>query len=86
MIDTQLMNYLFEAVPDRAVVIMVGDINQLPSVGAGNVLGDMIELGEIPFVELDEIFRQAEGSNIILNAHRVNKGLMPEPDKQTGQS
>ena len=86
MIDTQLMNYLLEAVPDGAVVIMVGDINQLPSVGAGNVLGDMIVSGKIPFIELNEIFRQAEGSNIILNAHRINNGLMPELDASNRQT
>ena len=86
MIDTRLMNYLLEAVPDRAIVIMVGDINQLPSVGAGNVLGDIIASGKIPCVELDEIFRQSEGSNIIMNAHRVNKGLMPEPDNDNKQA
>ncbi len=86
MIDTQLMNSLLEAVPDRAAVIMVGDTNQLPSVGAGNVLGDIIESGKFPFVELDEIFRQAGGSNIILNAHRVNRGFMPEFDNQNEQT
>ncbi len=78
MIDTRLMNYMLEAVPDRAVVILVGDTNQLPSVGPGNVLGEIIESEKIPFVELNEIFRQAKGSNIIINAHRVNRGLMPE--------
>ncbi|MBN2417895.1 MAG: ATP-dependent RecD-like DNA helicase, partial [Deltaproteobacteria bacterium] len=86
MIDTRLMNSLFEAVPDRAAVIMVGDVNQLPSVGAGNVLGDMIESGKIPFIKLNEIFRQAEGSNIILNAHRINMGLMPEQDNKNSQA
>ncbi len=86
MIDTRLMNYLLEAVPDRAIVIMVGDINQLPSVGAGNVLGDIIASGKFPCVELDEIFRQSEGSNIIINAHRINKGLMPESDNDNKQA
>lgn len=86
MIDTRLMNYLLEAVPDNAVVILVGDINQLPSVGAGNVLGDIIVSGEIPCIELNEIFRQSEGSNIILNAHRINKGHMPEQDNRSEQS
>lgn len=86
MIDTRLMSYLLEAVPDRAIVLMVGDINQLPSVGAGNVLGDIIDSGEIPCIELNEIFRQKEGSNIILNAHRINKGLMPELDNTNSQT
>jgi exodeoxyribonuclease V alpha subunit len=80
MIDTRLMSSLLEAVPDRATVIMVGDINQLPSVGAGNVLDEIIASEKFPCIELNEIFRQAEGSNIILNAHRVNNGLMPEID------
>ena len=56
---------------------MVGDIDQLPSVGAGNVLRDMIDSGVIPTVKLERIFRQAESSKIITNAHRINKGLMP---------
>jgi len=86
MIDTLLMNYLLQAVPDRAIVIMVGDINQLPSVGAGNVLREIIDSGKIQIIELNEIFRQAEGSNIILNAHRVNRGLMPELDNRNAQT
>ena len=86
MIDTRLMSYLMEAVPDRAVVILVGDNNQLPSVGAGNVLGDIIDSGIIPCIELDEIYRQAEGSNIVLNAHRINKGIMPQLDNINRQT
>jgi len=77
MIDTILMFHLLKAVPLSAVLIFVGDINQLPSVGAGNVLGDIIASGLVPVVTLSEIFRQAKESNIIVNAHRVNSGLMP---------
>ncbi|MBU1711576.1 MAG: ATP-dependent RecD-like DNA helicase, partial [Proteobacteria bacterium] len=77
MIDTILMFHLLKAVPLSAVLIFVGDINQLPSVGAGNVLSDIISSGLIPVVTLSEIFRQAKESNIIVNAHRINNGLMP---------
>lgn len=78
MIDTFLMYHLLKALPDHARVIFVGDINQLPSVGPGNVLKDMISSLCIPVTTLTEIFRQAEGSHIILNAHRVNKGIFPQ--------
>ena len=78
MIDTLLMNALLKALPTGCRVIFVGDINQLPSVGAGNVLKDMINSKFITTVTLNEIFRQAAGSKIILNAHRINKGEVPE--------
>lgn len=77
MIDTLLMHYLLKAIPIRATFIMVGDVNQLPSVGAGNVLKDIIESGVAPVVELIEIFRQAQASSIIVNAHKINQGLIP---------
>jgi exodeoxyribonuclease V alpha subunit len=77
MIDTVLMYHLLKAVPDTAVLILVGDVNQLPSVGAGNVLKDFIESKSIPVVELTEIFRQAKQSRIIVNAHRINSGKTP---------
>lgn len=77
MIDVILMYNLLKAIPDKMILIMVGDIDQLPSVGAGNVLRDMIDSGVIPTVKLERIFRQAESSKIITNAHRINKGLMP---------
>ncbi|CAN2042811.1 exodeoxyribonuclease V alpha subunit [Candidatus Magnetomoraceae bacterium gMMP-15] len=77
MIDTVLMHYLIKAVPITATLIMVGDINQLPSVGAGNVLKDIINSNRIPVVELNKIFRQARESLIIVNAHKINKGNMP---------
>lgn len=78
MIDTLLMYQLLKAIPDHARVIFVGDINQLPSVGPGNVLKDMIASRAIPVVMLNEIFRQAAGSRIITNAHRINQGTFPE--------
>jgi len=78
MIDTLLMHHLLKAVPPRATLVMVGDVNQLPSVGAGNVLKDIIESRAVPVVELNEIFRQAKESSIIVTAHRINEGLMPD--------
>ena len=78
MIDTQLMFCLLRAVPSGARVILVGDIDQLPSVGAGTVLRDLIESGSIGVTRLTEIFRQAKGSKIITNAHRINHGEFPD--------
>jgi exodeoxyribonuclease V alpha subunit len=77
MIDTVLMYHLLKAIPATATCIFVGDVNQLPSVGAGNVLKDMIGSGSIPVIELNEIFRQAKTSRIIVNAHKVNEGELP---------
>ncbi len=77
MIDTILMHHLIKAVPAFATVILVGDVNQLPSVGAGNVLNDIIASGAITVVELNEIFRQARESRIIVNAHKINNGILP---------
>ena len=78
MIDTYLMHHLLKAVPDSSILILVGDVNQLPSVGAGNILGDIISSGLFPVVQLDSIFRQARRSRIIVNAHRINKGYFPD--------
>lgn len=78
MIDTFLMYSLLKAIPDHARVIFVGDINQLPSVGPGNVLRDMIASQIMTVTTLNEIFRQAEGSRIITNAHRINRGIFPD--------
>jgi exodeoxyribonuclease V alpha subunit len=78
MIDTVLMYHLLKAVLSGATLIMVGDSNQLPSVGPGNVLKDVISSGSIPVIELNEVFRQARESLIIMNAHRINKGKVPE--------
>ncbi len=77
MVDVVLMQKLVAAVPDRAAIVFVGDVDQLPSVGPGAVLSDMISSGTIPTVRLTEIFRQAAASMIIVNAHRINQGLMP---------
>ena len=77
MIDTILMHHLLKAIPPTATFILVGDVNQLPSVGAGNVLKDIIYSGAITVVELNEIFRQAQESSIIVNAHKINNGLLP---------
>jgi len=74
MIDIILMHNLLKAVPPAMTVIMVGDTDQLPSVGAGNVLSDIIASGLVPVVKLTRIFRQAQGSRIIMNAHRINQG------------
>ena len=77
MIDTFLMYNLLKAIPHHARLILVGDINQLPSVGPGNVLKDMISSRCVGVTLLNEIFRQAAGSFIITNAHRINQGLFP---------
>jgi exodeoxyribonuclease V alpha subunit len=77
MIDTVLMYHLTKAIPTFATVVLVGDINQLPSVGAGNVLNDIIGSHVVPVVELNEIFRQARESRIIVNAHKINNGVLP---------
>lgn len=74
MIDIMLMYNLLKAIPEHMTLIMVGDTDKLPSVGAGNVLKDVMASGCIPVVRLNRIFRQAQGSRIILNAHRINKG------------
>lgn len=77
MIDTLLMNHLLKAVEAGSHLLLVGDVDQLPSVGAGNVLRDLIASGCVPTVRLDTIFRQAAESFIIVNAHRINRGEFP---------
>ncbi|MCP5425366.1 MAG: ATP-dependent RecD-like DNA helicase [Gammaproteobacteria bacterium] len=77
MMDVVLMNQLLRAVPDSAGLLLVGDVDQLPSVGPGRVLADLIESGVIPTVRLTEIFRQAAASRIIVNAHRIQRGESP---------
>ncbi|MDX9787233.1 MAG: ATP-dependent RecD-like DNA helicase [Desulfobacterales bacterium] len=77
MIDTVLMHHLLKAIPPSATFILVGDVHQLPSVGPGAVLKDIIDSQAVPVAELNEIFRQAQQSNIIVNAHRINRGQMP---------
>ncbi len=78
MVDVPLMHALVRAIPDRAAVIVVGDVDQLPSVGPGQVLADLIDSGAVSVVRLTEVFRQAAASRIIVNAHRVNRGEMPD--------
>jgi len=77
MVDTVLMYHLLKAIPLHATLILVGDADQLPSVGAGNVLKDIIDSEVIPVVRLNEIFRQSKESMIIVNAHKINSGQMP---------
>jgi exodeoxyribonuclease V alpha subunit len=77
MVDVQLMNSLLKALPEKSGLLLVGDVDQLPSVGAGQVLKDIIDSNKIPTVKLTEIYRQAEDSEIITNAHLINKGQMP---------
>ncbi len=78
MVDVVLMNQLLRAVPDRACVVLVGDVDQLPSVGPGLVLRDLIASGVVPVARLTEVFRQAGQSWIVRAAHQVNQGEMPE--------
>jgi exodeoxyribonuclease V alpha subunit len=78
MVDVPLMHALLRAVPDRAALILVGDVDQLPSVGPGQVLADIIGSATVPVVRLTEVFRQAAESRIIANAHRINQGSMPD--------
>ena len=78
MIDMILMNALLKAIQEGMRLILVGDIDQLPSVGAGNVLRDIIDSGVFPVVRLTRIFRQAQSSRIIMNAHAINEGKFPD--------
>ena len=83
MIDILLMSNLLKALRPETQLIMVGDVDQLPAVGAGNVLGDMINSELFTTVRLNEIFRQSEASKIIVNASRINQGLMPVHDNKS---
>jgi exodeoxyribonuclease V alpha subunit len=87
MVDVVLMSQLLRAIPAHAAVLMVGDVDQLPSVGPGAVLADLIASGSVPTVTLSEIFRQAAASQIIVNAHRINRGQLPvEPQEPRQES
>ena len=87
MIDQILFHHLLKAIPKDASVVFVGDVDQLPSVGPGNVLKDIIDSGVCPVVHLKEIFRQGEESMIVVNAHKINSGEMPcFDDKSNGTS
>lgn len=78
MLDISLAASLLKAIPQSAQVLFIGDANQLPSVGAGNVLGDLIESQKVPLFQLTKVFRQAQESQIIKYAHEINKGLIPK--------
>lgn len=78
MMDIMLMHYLLRAVPEGCRVILVGDVDQLPAVGPGAVLKDIIRSATVPVIRLTEVFRQAGESLIVVNAHRINRGLIPD--------
>ncbi|MPM04443.1 ATP-dependent RecD-like DNA helicase [bioreactor metagenome] len=78
MMDIVLMNYFLRAVPEGCRVVLVGDVDQLPAVGPGSVLKDILRSETVPVVRLTEVFRQAGESMIVLNAHRINRGLQPD--------
>lgn len=80
MIDVPLMYNLLKAVPSKAALLLVGDVDQIPSVGPGQVFRDILEANRIPVVRLTEVFRQAAQSRIVVNAHRINQGQMPDLD------
>ena len=86
MVDVLLMQALLRALPNRAALLLVGDVDQLPSVGPGQVLADVIAAGTIPVVRLTEVFRQAARSRIVVNAHRINAGDLPELKPPAGES
>ncbi len=84
MVDVMLMQALMKAVPDDAALLIVGDIDQLPSVGPGQVLADVIGSGAVPVVRLTEVFRQAAQSRIITSAHKINQGSIPDLSNPEG--
>ena len=84
MVDTLLMAGLVAALPPDASLILVGDVDQLPSIGAGQVLADILGSERIPSIRLEEVFRQAQRSGIVVNAHRVNRGELPIFDRGDG--
>jgi exodeoxyribonuclease V alpha subunit len=86
MVDVLLMHALLKAVPDEAALLVVGDVDQLPSVGPGQVLADIITSGAVPVVRLTEVFRQAAKSQITVSAHRINEGGIPHLGKPDGES
>jgi exodeoxyribonuclease V alpha subunit len=84
MLDIYLMEAVLLAIPSGCIAVFVGDVEQLPSVGPGNVLSDLIKSGELPVVRLDTVFRQSQESGIVRNAHRINQGLLPEHTPPAG--
>ena len=85
MVDVELMAALLQALPAEGSLLLIGDADQLPSVGPGQVLRDLIDSGAIPVARLREIFRQADNSRIVRNAHRVNQGYLPELESARGE-
>jgi exodeoxyribonuclease V alpha subunit len=89
MLDAVLANNLLKAVPEQAQIVFVGDSDQLPSVGAGNVLGDLLDSGVVPSIRLTQVFRQAQESLIVTNAHRIRQGQFPtlvSPKEREGKN
>ncbi len=86
MVDVLLMRALVAAIPDRASLLIVGDVDQLPSVGPGRVLADIIASGAVPVVRLTEVFRQAARSRIVTTAHGINRGNIPDLSRPEGES
>ena len=86
MVDVLLMRSLLAAVPDGAALLIVGDVDQLPSVGPGQVLADIIASGAVPVVRLTEVFRQAAQSRIVTTAHGINRGVIPDLSRPEGES
>lgn len=86
MVDIPLMHALLKAVPQSAAVIFVGDVDQLPPVGPGQALADIISSGAVPVMQLTEVFRQAAASRIIQSAHRINQGQLPDLTAPTGET
>ena len=86
MVDVPLMYSLTRALPPEAALLVVGDVDQLPSVGPGQVLADLIDSGAFPVARLVEVFRQAAASRIVVNAHRVNSGRLPDMERPEGES
>jgi exodeoxyribonuclease V alpha subunit len=84
MLDTYLLHAIVRALPESTALLLVGDVDQLPSVGPGNVLGDIIDSNSVEVVRLTEVFRQAEKSTIVTNAHRINRGEMPVAPTRDG--
>src|SRR5258707_12636191 len=80
MADVPLMRGVLRALPNKPALLLIGDVDQLPSVGPGQALADIIGSGAVPVVRLTEIFRQAAASHIIANAHRIKRGEMPKLD------
>ena len=86
MIDTLLMEALLAALPDHVRLVLVGDVDQLPSVGPGRVLGDLIDSGRYPVARLETVFRQSEGGLITANAHAIRKGEAPDLSRPEGET